>query len=99
MALGIFSSSFWLSIRRILCVLLISTVPSALQLIREHDDLAKCEWFKLNNSVYNKDPRETNSQSKETEVLDELWNMGTNCFDSLFDRFNESAMSQAGLIY
>lgn len=63
--------------------------PPVLDAIKKQGTVATCEWFKLNNSVYKKDPRKM-SDNKQAQIFDRMfWDMGTMCFDSLFQGLNK----------
>ena len=61
-----------------------TSVPPVLDIIKEQDAVANCKWFKLDNSVYKKDPtKKSNKQSKKMDQL--FWIAGTICFENFFD--------------
>jgi len=63
--------------------------PPVLDAIKEQGTVAECEYFKLNNSVYKKDPKKMSS-NKQAMIFDKMfWDMGTMCFDSLFAGLNK----------
>jgi len=63
--------------------------PPVLDAIKQQGDVKDCKWFKLNNSVYTKDPRKMMTTNKQAMVMDKMfWEMGTLCFDALFKRLN-----------
>jgi len=68
--------------------------PPVLDAIKQQGAVADCKYFKLNNSVYKKDPKMTSSnkkdpKAKQAQIFDKMfWEMGTMCFDSLFEGLN-----------
>eukprot|EP01084_Bolivina_argentea_P116798 207461_1 len=66
--------------------------PQVLDAIKQEGTIADCEYFKLNNSVYKKDPRKMKINNQQSMIFDKMfWDMGTICFNALFKGLNAVA--------